>query len=138
MSRTAIPAALRLFIHQRAAGRCEYCRLHDDDSLLPHEPDHIIATQHGGEPTAENLALACFDCNRFKGPNLSSIDPESGAVVPLFNPRREVWAEHFRADGARIVALTAQGRATVTLLRMNARERLLHRQALLKTGRFPD
>lgn len=137
MSRPAIPVALRLGVWQRASGRCEYCLIHEDDGLLPHEPDHIVATQHGGVPAKENLALACFDCNRLKGPNLSSVDPETGAVVPLFHPRREDWAEHFRVAGARLVPLTPKGRATAALLRFNARDRLLHREALLQAGRFP-
>jgi len=137
VSQSAIPATVRLAVRQRAKGRCEYCLLHEDDALLPHEPDHIVAAQHGGISAMENLALACFDCNRLKGPNLSSVDPESGAVVPLFHPRREDWGEHFRVEGARIVPLTPTGRATVGLLRFNARERLVHRAALLKSGRYP-
>lgn len=137
MSGPTIPATVRLAVRQRAQGRCEYCLLNEDDGLLPHEPDHIVAAQHGGLPAMENLALACLDCNRLKGPNLSSVDPETGAVVPLFHPRREDWAEHFRVAGARILPLTPKGRATATLLRFNARDRLLHREALLKAGKYP-
>jgi hypothetical protein len=40
------------------------------------------------------LALACCYCNRYKGPDLSGIDPNSGEVVPLFHPRRQQWDEH--------------------------------------------
>src|SRR5437667_4729271 len=60
-----------------------------------HEPDHIIATQHRGPTSSENLALACFDCNRRKGPNLSSVDPETTRIVQLFNPRRDNWRNTF-------------------------------------------
>ena len=65
MSAQRIPAALRAEIGRRAAGGCEYCRVHEDDVAAPHEPDHVIAEQHGGPAIAANLALACYHCNRF-------------------------------------------------------------------------
>src|SRR5438876_12420513 len=102
-----ISVALRRAVWQRAQGRCEYCLIHDADSLLPHEPDHVIAVQHGGPTIIENLALACFECNRFKGTNLSSVDPESGEITPLFHPRRDRWPEHFRMEAASIVPMSA-------------------------------
>jgi len=51
-----------------------------------HEPDHIIPIQHGGEATEDNLALAWMRCNRYKGPNVGSFDPETGALVPRTPP----------------------------------------------------
>src|SRR5207253_2680342 len=72
VSGSRVPAALRLANWRRAQGKCEYCLLHEDDALVPHQPDHIIATQHGGQPSMDNLALACCDCNLLKGPNLIS------------------------------------------------------------------
>lgn len=137
MSRTLLSAALRRSLAERARGRCEYCLLHADDSLLPHEPDHIIAAQHGGATLADNLAWACFDCNRLKGPNLSSRDPVTGQIVPLFHPRHDHWPEHFRIEGAEIVPLTATGRATAILLKLNAPERLKLREALIRAGDYP-
>lgn len=137
MSSSSIPVVLRQAITQRAQGRCEYCLLHADDSLLPHEPDHIIASQHGGSTTADNLALACFDCNRLKGPNIASVDPDTGTVVPLFHPQRDRCAEHFRLEGACIIPLTSAGRATASLLRFNAPDRLRLRDALAQAGRYP-
>ena len=73
--------------------------------------------------TTENLALACYHCNAHKGPNLSGLDPESGALVRLFNPRLDKWEEHFERNGVLIVGRTAVGRATVGLLKMNAADR---------------
>lgn len=101
-----------------------------------HEVDHIIGRQHGGETTVENLAYACIICNRFKGPNVSSVDA-SGAVVRLFNPRLEVWADHFRLIGAVIQPLTATGEATAKVLRLNAAERVVERTLLQRLGRYP-
>ena len=136
MSGRYIPAALRLQISKRASGRCEYCLVHEDDVIAPHEPDHITAGQHGGSTSDENLAYACFHCNRFKGTNLASIDPETRQKTFLFNPRRDKWQEHFKLRGAQIIGLTPVGRATVALLNLNESERLDFRVALLKTGRW--
>lgn len=137
MSVTRIPAVLGDTVQARAAGSCEYCGIHEDDAFEAHEADHIIAEQHGGATTAENLAFACWQCNRRKGPNLSSVDPETGEIVRLFNPRLDRWSDHFRLEGARIQPHTAVGRATVSLLRLNSTENLILRAALRAIGRYP-
>jgi HNH endonuclease len=77
---------MRRQVRARAAGRCEYCLLADADTFFPHEADHIIAVKHGGVSTGENLAGACFDCNRFKGSDIASLDVVTQALVPLFHP----------------------------------------------------
>jgi len=137
MSITYIPATLRHLVRERAGGRCEYCRVHEDDALLPHQPDHVIAEQHGGETAAENLALACVHCNRRKGPNIASLDPASGQLTSLFNPRTQVWEDHFSLDGAFLLPLTPAGRVTVWLLDLNHPDRLQVRRALIEIGRYP-
>jgi hypothetical protein len=104
---------------------------------VPHEPDHIVAEQHGGKTSRENLAFACYHCNRYKGTNLASIDPESGQPAFLFQPRRDKWSDHFRIEGARIVPVTATGRATAVLLRLNDPDRIESRQLLGLAGRYP-
>ena len=78
-----IPVALRRLVFERAAGRCEYCLLPQAVVVYRHEPDHIIPRQHGGQTEADNLALACTRCNRYKGPNVGSFDPQTGALVPF-------------------------------------------------------
>jgi hypothetical protein len=135
---TYIPVGLRRAVYERAGGRCEYCRLHEDDSYMPHEVDHIYAEKHGGETTADNLCLCCVICNRHKGSDLASLDPLTGEVTALFHPRKDKWTDHFRLNGAIIEPLTAQGRVTVHLLQMNKRERLTERQLLIILGRFPE
>ncbi|MBM3880567.1 MAG: HNH endonuclease [Verrucomicrobia bacterium] len=67
---------------------------------MPFELDHIIAEKHGGQTTSENLALACCYCNRFKGPNLSGVDPLSGEGLRLYHPRLDLWSEHFSWSGS--------------------------------------
>lgn len=89
MSETKISAALRRIVIERAAHRCEYCGVPDTAYVAPHEPDHVIVQQHGGKNEAANLAYACFRCNRLKGPNLATLDPISGLLIRLYNPRTD-------------------------------------------------
>lgn len=121
----------------RARERCEYCRLAEADAHLPHEPDHIIAEKHGGTSALANLALACFDCNRFKGSNIASLDPLSGELTPLFNPRTQNWDEHFTVRGGEIVPLTTVGRVTELVLKLNLPQRIEVRRLLAKIGDYP-
>jgi hypothetical protein len=76
-------------------------------------------------------------CNRSKGSDLTTFDPISNTIVPLFNPRQHTWSEHFILEDAIIVGLTPIGRATVVLLKLNASTRLLHRRALIIQGQYP-
>ena len=137
MKKARVSAALRREVRERAGKRCEYCLLAESQSFLPHEPDHLIALKHGGKTVSANLALACFDCNRFKGSDIASLDVVTAEVVSLFNPRTQQWADHFflHTDG-RIVPLTAVGRVTESLLRFNLRERLEVRARLLLIGEY--
>ena len=124
MNLVRISAALRRQVRERASERCEYCLLTEVQAFFPHEPDHIIAQKHGGRSVLHNLALACFDCNRFKGSDIASVDPDSEVITRLFNPRVDRWTEHFRLDRGRIVPLTVVGRATERLLRLNLPHRV--------------
>ena len=138
MKQTRISAALRREVRQRAGERCEYCLLAESNSFFPHEPDHLIAKKHGGETVSENLALACFDCNRFKGSDVASIDVLTGRLVSLFNPRLQRWSEHFRLEGGRIIPFTEVGRVTEVLLRLNLSARVEVRERLAASGEYPN
>jgi HNH endonuclease len=116
--------------------RCEYCLPHERDAAFPHEVDHIISRQHGGETTADNLAYACLVCNRYKGSNVASIS-RSGNLVALFNPRMDKWSHHFRLNGAFIEPLDLVGEVTARLLRLNTPERLMRRSLLQQLRRYP-
>jgi hypothetical protein len=124
-------------VRERAGLRCEYCLLAEDDAYLPHEPDHVIAAKHGGLTEASNLALACFDCNRYKGSDIASLDPDGGRLTPLFNPRAQNWEEQFQAVGGRVVPTTPVGRVTAALLQMNLPLRVEVREELARLGRWP-
>jgi len=128
---TPISPGLRRSVAERAGYRCEYCLLPQAFALHRHEPDHIVPLQHGGATEPANLALACFRCNRYKGPNIGSFDPLTGRLTPLFHPRLQVWAEHFRFVGGEIRPLTPEGRVTVQLLHLNDPDRLAERQRLI-------
>ena len=128
-------AAVRATVRSRAEERCEYCRLPESAvPALSFHVERIVAQQHRSDDSLDNLALACDRCNAYKGPNLSSLDPETGAVVELFHPRRDPWRDHFQFDGATIVGLSPKGRATVRLLMMNAPRRVELRQTWLANG----
>lgn len=128
--------ALRQLIVRRAAGRCEYCHLPQAGHDQLFSVDHVIAKQHGGDDSAENLALCCLRCNLHKGPNLSGIHPVDSTMVRLFSPRTDVWADHFGWVGAVVAGRTPVGRATVAVLVMNAAERVRLRESLLLEGLF--
>jgi HNH endonuclease len=127
-------AATRAFVRMRAGDRCEYCLLRQEHIDLPHHIEHIIAKQHSGDDSPDNAAFSCARCNLHKGPNLSGIDPETGELVPLFNPRRDEWAMHFAFRNYWIAGLTPVGRATVYVLGMNETRRLELRAMLLARG----
>lgn len=137
MSQARIPVTLRAAVRERARGCCEYCRMPESGAFFACEPDHVIATQHRGQTDLPNLALACIQCNRLKGPNIASVDPQTGRIVPLFNPRTDLWSEHFRAEGGRILPLTPVARATAALLNFDDPDREEARQKLAQAGHYP-
>jgi HNH endonuclease len=136
MSETYISAALRRAVIERARYSCEYCGIPEDSTLAPHEPDHVIGEQHGGQTNLDNLAYACFRCNRWKGPNIATLDPQTYSLTPLYNPRLDHWSGHFQLIGATIEALTPAGRGTVMLLRFNDEQRVALRAELIQQGRY--
>ena len=120
----------RRFVRQRAGHRCEYCRLTEAQSPVAKlQIEHIVPRKHGGTDDPGNLALACIDCNLHKGANLTGIDPETGRVVELFNPRTQDWSEHFAWDAMFVIGMTAVGRTTIRVLEMNSEDRIRARLA---------
>jgi len=113
----------------RAGGRCEYCRMHQALQGATFHLEHIVPSSHSGPTELNNLAWACPGCNLHKSNRTQATDPETGAVVLLFNPRSESWSAHFEFQGYRLVGRTPVGRATERLLDLNHPRRLLIRQA---------
>jgi hypothetical protein len=139
-----IPDALRALVRERAEFLCEYCLIHEEDAgyflrIRTAHVDHVISRKHGGATHEDNLALACVLCSLHKGYDIAALVPETGELVRLFNPRRDLWRDHFLLglDGITIVPLTPIGEATCRILKMNGSARLQERQALRKVGRYP-
>jgi hypothetical protein len=118
---TRLSANLRRAVRLRAHERCEYCQ---SSTLLTGEEltiDHIIPRARGGTDDLCNLCACCFWCNSYKRAVTVARDSRTGDAVPLFDPRRDEWSDHFRwsPNGTRIIGRTAVGRATVISLRLN-------------------
>ena len=123
----ALVAELRL----RAGGRCEYCRFPEAHAVIGFEVEHIIPQKHGGATTAANLALACFYCNRYKGPNVAGIAAPDGLVTRLFHPRLDAWDEHFFWEGPMLNPRSDIGAVTIAVLRINLPNAVAVRQTLM-------
>lgn len=132
-----IPEELRRQVIERANFCCEYCLLPLEDDFIRPEIDHIIAEKHHGETTEDNLCLSCLDCNRHKGSDFASFTPDTREFSFLFNPRKDTWSEHFQLNGTHIEPLTQIGKVTVSLLHMNAWERIRERAGLIRQKRYP-
>ena len=130
MSVTYIPQALRRTVWGRAEERCEYCGIRENDTGFGCEVDHIISEKHMGRTESENLALACFFCNRNKGSDIGSVrSADDAEIIRFFNPRIDIWSEHFALDAnQRIVPLTEIGRVTARVLGFKAENRVIERQ----------
>jgi 5-methylcytosine-specific restriction endonuclease McrA len=134
---TRISQTIRHQVVERAGNRCEYCLFPNQLGAFPHEVDHIVAIKHKGDDSLGNLCLSCFNCNRHKGTDLTSIDPATGQVTLLFNPRKDGWQDHFQIRTAMIEGLTPEGRTTVAMLQFNDPEQIEQRAMLIEAGLYP-
>ena len=121
MTRVGLQLSRR--VAERADYRCEYCQTPQAVTAQPFHVDHILPRSRGGQTTADNLCYACPRCNLLKGDRVSGIDPRTEREVPLFNPRRDQWADHFlwSPTHLRLIGRTATGRATIVALQLNAK-----------------
>ncbi len=108
-------------VREAAGNSCGYCLSHQRYTMSVLEIEHIIPKSNGGTNAEENLWLSCGLCNRYKGMQTDGFDEETQNIVALFNPRRQIWTEHFAwsADGTRITGITPTGRVTVNALKLN-------------------
>lgn len=133
-----ITSAQKQYTRDRASDCCEYCRVAQSSSFTRFQVDHIIAVKHGGSDEENNLCLACYKCNIYKGSNIAALDPDTGDATKLFNPRQQKWDEHFtfHADG-KISGLTPEGRTTILVLRINDEIRVKQRKDEIAVGNYP-
>lgn len=129
---------IRQQVIDRAKNWCEYCQT-QGDIVVEMEVEHIHPSSKGGTSELENLCLACGSCNSFKSNFINAIDPETGEVVLLYNPRTQTWSEHFiwSDDGLRVQGLTPIGRATVQRLNMNHADVIVSRRRWVSVGWHP-
>jgi hypothetical protein len=126
---TASRPELTELVRRRAQDRCEYCRMHQALQGATFHVEHITPESKGGTSDLDNLAWSCPACNLHKSDRTAVVDTASGKAVPLFNPRRDPWSDHFAWEGYRAEGKTAIGRATIAALDFNAPRKLLIRQA---------
>jgi hypothetical protein len=131
--------ATREAVYQRANHRCEYCQTARRLTGMPLVIDHIVPTSLGGTDSLDNTSAACYRCNEFKGARTHGLDPATGELAPLFDPRRDSWLDHFEwaNGGTHIVGKTPTGRATVITLRLNNEYLVESRQLWLGRGWHP-
>ena len=132
-----VPIELRRQTATRAEGLCEYCLIHEDDTFMGCQVDHIVSEKHGGLTDLNNLSIACTCCNRAKGSDIGSVTI-AGLFCRFFNPRIDNWSDHFVLNGFRIVSRTDIGEVTARILEFNAIDRLLEREELARQGRYPS
>jgi hypothetical protein len=121
MARASISAVIERRVRAAAGNRCGYCLSPQHLVMARLEIEHIVPLAKGGSNAEANLWVACPICNRYKSDKTTTVDPETGATVPLVNPRAQMWSDHFRwsDDGLRILGRTAVGRATVAALHLS-------------------
>ena len=120
-ARRRLAEPVQRHVHERANGLCEYCHTIEKWQYVRFTIDHIVSLAQGGTDDIENLALACFHCNRRKSNLALGTDPESGLACALFHPRQMIWSAHFiwSADCTELIGLTPTGRATIAQLDLN-------------------
>ncbi|MFT4759465.1 MAG: hypothetical protein ACI9LN_001429 [Saprospiraceae bacterium] len=139
MPNNYIPIKVKKLIKERAKNCCEYCRSQVDFSPQIFLIKHIIPLAKNGTNDPQNLALACQGCNNLKGVKTEDEDYFTRNIAPLFNPRIQIWEEHFEwnKDYSLIIGQTDIGRATVDLLQLNRFGVVNLRKALHQFGEHP-
>lgn len=134
-----IATSQRERIALEAKNRCGYCLRTEELMGMRMTVDHIIPSAAGGTTTEDNLWLACRHCNEFKGVQTEARDHQTGEVVNLFNPRKQIWHEHFgwSENGTEIIGKTPCGRATVSALKMNNPQIVVARRMWVSSGWWP-
>jgi hypothetical protein len=148
--------AVRQAVQLRARLVCEYCLMPDDGSF---EIEHIIPPGRWpdyaanrllhlpyrpgrrGPEHVDNYAWSCRRCNGHKRERVQH--QAAGSWYRLFDPRLDIWPDHFRfsPSGLIIVPVTPIGTATRATLKFNGTEAdpyvLELRTLLITAGAYP-
>ena len=121
MRRPRISTALQQQVLEDAGHRCGYCQSDELLTGIPLSTEHIVPVAIGGQTVRDNLWRSCRPYNESKGARTHVDDPETGESVLLYNPRTQLWNDHFQwgQDGVHMLGLTAVGRATIQALPLN-------------------
>ena len=129
-----ISGKLRQQVAKNADFRCEYCLTPEFFLATTFHIDHIRSIKHGGKTILQNLAYACPHCNQNKGSDIASYTDED-ELVRLFNPRNDIWDEHFEVIKSGIITpISSIGEVTVNTLSFNQLERVIFRKSLIEIG----
>ena len=136
MAKKRVSATQRNKVIKRANECCEYCQSQARFATQSFSVEHILPLSRSGKNTLDNLALSCQGCNNHKYNRTEAVDPVSGNTVPLFNPRKQIWSEHFvwNDDFSLVIGITAVGRATVETLKLNRKNIVNLRKVLYEVG----
>lgn len=139
MAKINIPNDLRYAVIKRALKCCEYCKSQDRYSPTSFTMDHFIPENLEGTSDFENLVYACFLCNRLKSNKLKVFDVTTDKWIPLFNPRKDIWGEHFSwsDDTTKIIGISIVGRCTVKALKLNREKLIEYRNCIIPFGEHP-
>ncbi len=139
MPNLSVPKKIRKQVSERAGYCCEYCLSQVKYSPDPFSIEHIFPISKGGENNLDNLAYSCQGCNSRKYNHIQAVDPVTGNMVDLFNPRKHNWKDHFcwNEDSTQLLGLSPTGRATVEKLQLNRTPLLNLRALLLIVGEHP-
>ncbi len=139
MARKKISETRKRIVAERANECCEYCQSQARFATQSFSIEHILPVSKSGENSLDNLALSCQGCNNFKYNKTEAKDPISGESVLLFNPRRQIWREHFVwNDNFSIILGTSKvGRATIYALNLNRGSLINLRRVLYEAGEHP-
>lgn len=139
MKRSHIPEKLKEKVRQSAIHRCGFCLLLQ--KYLPNmlRIDHIKPLAKGGTNDEVNLWLLCETCNGAKSDKTEDFDELTQITVPLFNPRTQIWDEHFEwsNDYTKIIGKTPIGRVTVAELNLNKQRLVAVRREWVSAGWHP-
>jgi HNH endonuclease len=133
--RKAFSNQTRIVVASRALYKCEYCLLPEKVSFYNFQIDHIVSLKHGGNNDIENLAYCCPDCNYFKGTDLGSIINDN-ALIRFYNPRVDMWNEHFEITNGIISPKNDIGKVTEQIFKFNDVDRLIFRRELIQLGHY--
>jgi hypothetical protein len=137
MSRSSVNLLTKKEVAQRAGFKCEYCLLSEQVSFFKFHIEHIRSLKHGGSNHLDNLAYCCPDCNAYKGSDVATFLSEDDSLTRFFNPRKDLWYDHFDIHNGVISGKTGIGKATVQIFKFNEIDRLIFRKELIEIGLYP-